>query len=187
MSMNRYVALLRGINVGGNNKISMKELATAFVEAGFSEVRTYINSGNVIFSSELDTAAVQLACEDLITRRFVEGIAVAVFTADELTDAFAHAPDWWGTTTDAKHNAIFVIAPATAEALCDEVGELKPQYEKAAYHGNCIFWSAPPDTLSRTRWFAATSQKAISQKITVRNYNTMRKLVELVKEQTSTQ
>ena len=53
-----YIALLRGVNVGGNNKIDMKQLKSAFVEAGFSDVITYINSGNVIFSSELDELTV---------------------------------------------------------------------------------------------------------------------------------
>ena len=48
----QYIALLRGVNVGGNNKISMRELKEAFIEYGFSRVETYINSGNILFSSE---------------------------------------------------------------------------------------------------------------------------------------
>jgi len=49
----RYVALLRGINVGGTNKLSMEDLKTAFEDAGMTEVRTYVNSGNVIFSADV--------------------------------------------------------------------------------------------------------------------------------------
>ena len=52
-----YIALLRGVNVGGNNKIDMKQLKSAFCEVGFSDVLTYTNSGNVIFSSGLDESA----------------------------------------------------------------------------------------------------------------------------------
>ncbi|MDR0424780.1 MAG: DUF1697 domain-containing protein, partial [Clostridiales Family XIII bacterium] len=167
--------------VGGNNKINMKELAAAFSDAGFSDVRTYINSGNVIFSGEAGVSATQAICKGLILQRFGLDIAVAVLAASELVDALANAPDWWGKAPDAKHNAIFVIAPATAEALFDDVGEIKPEYEKAAYHGNIIFWTAPPATLSRTQWFAASSQKAISRKITIRNHNTAYKLAELAK------
>jgi uncharacterized protein (DUF1697 family) len=178
--MTRYIALLRGINVGGNNKIAMKELAAAFADAGFSGVRTYINSGNVIFSGDLDAAAAQSACEGLIARRFGLNIAVAILSAGELADALAHAPGWWGTAPGVKHSAIFVIAPATAGAVCDEVGELRPEYEKAAYHGKLIFWTAPPATISRTRWFAAITKKEISQKITIRNHTTARKLAEIL-------
>ena len=52
----KYVALLRGINVGGNNKVSMTELKTCLEEAGFENVSTYINSGNVLFESEANDA-----------------------------------------------------------------------------------------------------------------------------------
>ncbi|MCL1799500.1 MAG: DUF1697 domain-containing protein [Eggerthellaceae bacterium] len=176
--METYIALLRGINVGGNNKISMAELKAAFCEAGFSDVRTYINSGNVVFTSDLDASAVQAACEAIIAEEFALSIAVAVLTAGELADALAHAPDWWGSAPDAKHNAIFVIPPATAQDVCAEVGEIKPEYEKCAYHGRLIFWSAPMETFSRTRW-GSVSKRTTYQKITIRNSNTAFKLAEL--------
>jgi uncharacterized protein (DUF1697 family) len=174
-----YVALLRGINVGGNNKISMRELAAAFSGAGFVGVRTYINSGNVIFRSGLDATAAQAACEGLIAERFGLSVTVAVLAAAELKDALAHAPAWWGEAPDVKHNAIFVIPPATAAEICEEVGEAKQEYEKAARHGQVIFWSAPPATFSRTRWFAVVTQKALSQRITIRNHRTAYKLADL--------
>ena len=175
-----YIALLRGINVGGNNKIDMKRLKTAFIDAGFSSVLTYINSGNVIFSSELDESAVQAACESLIAEIFGLNIAVAILTADELADALVHAPDWWGSAPGAKHNAIFVIPPATAEVVCTEVGEIKTEYERCAYHGKLIFWSAPMETFSHTRW-ASVSKRTTYQKITIRNAKTAYKLAELTK------
>jgi uncharacterized protein (DUF1697 family) len=178
--MHTYIALLRGINVGGNNKIDMKQLRTAFVEAGFSEAWTYINSGNVIFSSDKDTATVQTDCETLIVEQFGLNIAVAVLTAEELVDSLAHAPDWWGKDPDSKHNAIFVIQPATAADVCAEVGEIKPEHEKCAYWGNLIFWSAPMKTFSRTRW-GTVSKRTTYQKITIRNSTTAFKLAELAK------
>ena len=58
--MTRYIALLRGINISGKNKISMPELKTAIGEKGFGDVKTYLNSGNVIFSDD-ETDAVKLA------------------------------------------------------------------------------------------------------------------------------
>jgi uncharacterized protein (DUF1697 family) len=178
--MTKYIALLRGINVGGNNKIDMKELAAAFVDAGFSDVRTYINSGNVIFSGETDVSTTRSLCVDLVLRRFGMNIAVAVLTADELTDALAHAPDLWGKTPDAKHNAIFVIPPAKAEDIFAEMGEIKPEYENIGHHGSLIFWSAPLKTFSRTR-YGSISKRTVYRKITVRNHNTVCKLAELAK------
>lgn len=180
--MPTYIALLRGINVGGNNKIDMKQLKAAFVEAGFPDARTYINSGNVIFSSAKDTAAVQTDCETLIAERFGLNIAVAILTAEELADALAHVPDWWGKDPDSKHNAIFVIPPAAAADVCAEVGEIKPEYEKCTYWGKLIFWSAPMKTFSRTRW-GTVSKRTTYQKITIRNSTTAFKLAQLAKSQ----
>jgi uncharacterized protein (DUF1697 family) len=179
--MTRYIALLRGINVGGNNKIDMKELAAAFAQAGFFDVHTYINSGNVIFLSEMDAAAAQSACEDLIAERFGLSIAVAVLAAEDLTDALAHAPDWWGKTPDTKHSAIFVIPPAKAEDILAEMGEIKPEYERITHHGNLIFWSAPLKTFSRTQ-YSSSPKRTTYQKVTIRNHTTAYKLADIVKE-----
>lgn len=65
--MKKYIALLRGINVGGNNKVSMKELKAIFEQNGFDDVATYINSGNMIFCCEdSPIESLQNKCRDLI-------------------------------------------------------------------------------------------------------------------------
>lgn len=176
--MTTYIALLRGINVGGNNKISMAELKTAFSEAGFANVSTYINSGNVIFSSSKNDANVKKDCEALIAKRFSLDIAVCIISAAELAQALANAPGWWNRDKETKHNAMFVIAPNTAQDILEEMGEIKPEYEKIAFHGKLIFWSAPLATFSRTK-YGTMASKAAYQKVTIRNANTTRKLAEL--------
>ena len=176
--MTTYIALLRGINVGGKNMIDMKQLKAAFAAAGFSDVCTYINSGNVLFSSNKDAEAVLAESKRLIYERFGLDIAIVVLTSEELLELLGHAPDWWGKDPDSRHNAFFVIAPATAEGLCAEVGEIKPEYEKCAHYGRLIFWSAPIKTFSRTQWGKVPSMGAY-KKITVRNSNTVHKLLEL--------
>lgn len=178
--MKRYIALLRGINVGGNNKISMPELKELFEQSGFQQVSTYINSGNVIFSSEsTDEVLLKEECERLILHRFHLSILVAVITAEDLISALQHAPSWWGEDKDSKHNAIFVIPPALAEDIILEVGEAKPEYEKVDCFGRVIFWSAPVDTFSRTRWSKVVGS-SVYNNITIRNANTTKKLFELV-------
>jgi uncharacterized protein (DUF1697 family) len=119
-----------------------------------------------------------MECESLIAQEFGLNIAVAVLTAQELLEALDHAPKWWGNTPDTKHNAIFVIPPTTAKTVCAEVGDIKPEYEKVAYHGQLIFWSAPLKTFSQTRWSTISKQETY-QKITIRNSNTAFKLAEL--------
>jgi uncharacterized protein (DUF1697 family) len=175
----KYIALLRGINVGGNNKVAMSDLKLCFEACGYTSVSTYINSGNVIFeSNETDEALLVQSIEAAIEKQFGFKVVVAVISADELSDSMKHVPKWWGTD-DSKHNAIFVIAPATAEQIMREVGEAKPEYEKVAAHGKIIFWTAPLKTFSRTRYAKIVGTKAY-QSVTIRNANTTKKLLELI-------
>jgi uncharacterized protein (DUF1697 family) len=180
--MNRYIALLRGINVGGNNKIDMKELKTGFEAQGFADVVTYINSGNIIFGSDsADVGKIRTACESLIFERFGLVIPTCVLLAAELLEAVQNAPDWWNTGEGIKHNAIFVLPPMTAAEACESMGEAKPEYEKIASHGSVIFWSAPLATFSRSRWSKVAGNKAVYNAVTIRNANTTCRLAEMVR------
>lgn len=177
--MNKYIALLRGINVGGNNKIDMTQLKECFVNYGFSSVSTYINSGNVIFSSEeQDIIKLIKICEALITENFKLKISVAVILANQLTAAIKNCPDWWNADNESKHNAIFVITPATASEIVAHIGETKPELEKVCVYGNIIFWSAPLKTFNITRLSNIVKSKYFSC-ITIRNANTTIKLEQL--------
>jgi uncharacterized protein (DUF1697 family) len=169
------------VNVGGKNKISMPELKEAFEGRGFENVATYINSGNILFDSDLDLLEAKAACEDIIETGFGLKIAVGIITADHLADAIGHAPEWWNSGSDSTHNAIFAIPPATADEVCLSVGDAKPEYEKVYCHGSVIFWSAPRKTFSRTRYSKIVANKAAYSLITIRNANTALKLAALAK------
>ena len=186
--MTRFVALLRGINVGGKNVVKMADLRGAFEQAGFAEVSTYINSGNVLFSTDGDAAAAGSAevatlrerCEKIMRENFAVTNPVLVISARELCETMQHAPDWWGDDPDIKHNAIFMLPPLTAAEACAEIGDIYPEYERIASWGQLIFWSAPLKTFGRTR----LSQKLVGTDLylqtTIRNANTARKLAQLV-------
>jgi uncharacterized protein (DUF1697 family) len=173
--------LLRGVNVGGKNKISMPELKTAFEKRGFENVVTYINSDNILFDSDLGLQEVKTACENLIETGFGLKIPVGVITADRLRKALKHAPSWRNSDVDSRHNAIFAIQPATAEEILSIIGEAKPEYEKVHCYGSVIFWSAPIQTFSRTRLTKIVESKVAYNLITIRNANTTLKLAALAK------
>lgn len=179
--MEKYIAFLRGINVGGKNKISMPELKELFEQNGFNHVVTYINSGNIIFSSDInDENKLKEACEALIAVRFQLKIPVSIISVSDLSAAYDHSPLWWGQDKDSKHNAIFIIPPVTVEEVSKEVGEIKPEYETVAYYGRVVFWSAPLKTFSRTRWSKIVGS-SLYDCITIRNSNTVIKLLQLAK------
>lgn len=179
--MKKYIILLRGINVGGKNKISMKELKETLEKNGFNNVITFINSGNLIFyhdSSDLND--LKIKCEKLILAKFKLDITVLVLSSLELIEALRNAPKWWDADKDSKHNALFVIPPATVADVFEEIGATKPEYEKISNWGNVIFWSAPLSTFSRTR-LSKVVGSSIYKYITIRNANTIKKLADLSK------
>lgn len=177
--METYIALLRGINVGGKNKISMPLLKQSFEEIGFLNVTTYINSGNIIFSSEnQDKTALIAACEAVIIEKFMLTIPVTIVSASELSDTLANAPEWWDIDKESIHYAIFVISPIKVEEVYAAVGEIKPEYEQIAHHGEVIFWSAPLKTFQKARWSKIASS-SVNNHVTIRNANTVNKLLSL--------
>jgi uncharacterized protein (DUF1697 family) len=181
--MKKYIALLRGINISGKNKISMPSLKLAFEEIGFLDVITYINSGNVIFSSNIqDKNELIRKIEDIIVDKFKLDIPVTVLSAKELSDILKNAPKWWDTDNkEIYDNAIFVISPTSVEEVFAEVGDAKPEYEKVCNYGNVIFWSALLKSFSKTRWSKIASS-SVNNKVTIRNANTIKKLLELVEK-----
>ena len=179
--MARYIVLLRGINVGGKNKISMPELKSAFEKNGFTDVLTYINSGNIIVSTDMDDVVkLKEKCERLIEKNFNILIPVIAIAIEDFKKSLNHAPSWWGEDTESKHNGIFIIPPTTVEEVFKVIGDIKPEYEKVDFYGNLIFWSAPIKTFSRTRWIKIVGS-TIYNNVTIRNANTIKKLLELSK------
>lgn len=158
----------------------MSNLKICFENAGFLNVITYINSGNVIFESE-EQSSTKLGkrCEEIIENTFGFPIRVALIDVNTLKDALGHAPQWWGEDPGSKHNAIFVIQPAAAKEVIKDAGEIKPEYEQLYAFKDIIFWSAPIKTFSHTRWSKVAGTKAYKN-TTIRNANTTKKLLELV-------
>jgi uncharacterized protein (DUF1697 family) len=175
----RYIALLRGVNVGGKNKVPMSDLKVCYENAGFLNVRTYINSGNVIFDSE-EQSIIKLSerCKEIMEKKFEFPINLALIDVNTLKEALEHAPKWWGDNPNSKHNAIFVIQSGAAKKVTEEVGKIKPEYEQIYAYKEIIFWSAPMETFAHARWSKVAGTKAY-ENITIRNANTTKKLLEL--------
>lgn len=91
--MIRYIALSRGINVGGKNKISMQKLKECFEELSFCEVKTYLNSGNVIFStSKTNIPNITSSIESMIKKTFNLDIPVLIISQESLQNALQKEP-----------------------------------------------------------------------------------------------
>ena len=179
MSKQTYIALLRGVNVGGKNLMAMKDLRESLANHGFCDVRTYINSGNVLFSAE--TAAENSSSNRIssaISADFGYDIRVFVITASALKEVITKAPKWWGERPDYKHNAIFVLPPLSAKEMLSRLALPVPEIEMVAFFEQTIFWSAGWADFSRSCLSKISGTPEYLQ-MTVRNSNTARKLAEL--------
>lgn len=176
--MKRYIALLRGINISGKNKISMAELKSGFTVLGFSDVVTYLNSGNVVFSSTVDDENVLSSqINAMIKDRFDLEIPVFIILQESLAKLLNRAPDWWGSENkEIYDNLIFLMAPLTYEDFYDEIGSPKAEYEMVQHDENAVFWSFSRKDYQKTNWWSKTARANISDRITIRTANTVRKI-----------
>ena len=112
--MKRLIALLRGINISGKNKVPMSELKQGFESLDYKDVKTYLNSGNVIFSSdEADMIRITSRIEEMIKNQFSLDIPVFVISKEDLEDILHHAPEWWeNESKEIYDNLIFIMPPA---------------------------------------------------------------------------
>lgn len=179
--MKRYIALLLGINISGKNKVPMAELRKCFETLDFMEVKTCLNSGNVIFSCK-DTDAAELVnrIERMIQHQFSLNIPVFVIPQEELADILRHTPDWWGTENQEIYdNLIFILPPATFPDVYYEIGAPKEGLEQIQEYQSVVFWSFSRKEYQKTNWWPKTASVPIGSKLTIRTANTVCKIVEM--------
>ena len=179
INMGSYIALLRGINISGKNKVPMAELKKTFEELGFRAVKTYLNSGNVVFLSAKDSIGnLTSRIEAGIKEQFGLDIPVFVISKEDLEDILQHAPDWWGDNDkEIYDNLIFILPPATFAEVWDEIGEPREGLEKIKDYKKAVFWSFSRKDYQKTNWWPKTASANISGKLTIRTANTVRKIV----------
>ncbi|MBQ1307227.1 MAG: DUF1697 domain-containing protein [Erysipelotrichaceae bacterium] len=177
--MKRYIALLRGINISGKNRIPMAELKKGFEDLSFQDVRTYLNSGNVIFSGdENDVPGLKERIGKMIKERFGLDIPVFVITNESLQDVLDHAPEWWGNDDrEIYDNLIFILPPVSFSEVYEKIGEPKEGLEKIMNYRDVIFWSFDLKRYQKTNWWPKTASLDIGMKLTIRTANTVRKIV----------
>ena len=179
--VNAYVILMRGINVGGKNKIPMAELKLRLEELGFEGVATYIQSGNVVLRSDLDAASLSAKIEDMLPRKFkLDSSTVRVVALEYGTfkKIITQAPEGFGEDTSSyRYNVIFFMDASPIEAMpqidAREGVDTVWQGDHAIYFRN----SVPNASKSR---LSRITQQPIYRSITIRNWNTTTKLAELL-------
>ena len=176
----KYVALLRGVNVGGAGTIDMKTLKAVFETAGMTSVRTYINSGNVVFEAAAgERAGITRMLEDAIAERFDFAVPVLVRSADELASIVEALPDDWTNDDAMKCDVFFLWDEADRPAVLEQL-DFDPALEDVRYTPGAVIRRVDRKNASRSRLTKIVGTPLYRQ-MTVRNCNTARKLLELLR------
>jgi len=181
--LNTYVILLRGINVGGKNKMPMSDLKNCLADLGFSSVSTYIASGNVILKSDRRAEEVKVQIEGALPERFElddERIKVLVLTRDQFQTVIEGKPEGFGEQPEKFHSdAIFLMGIDSAQAM--SVFEPREGVDKV-WPGEGVIYSqrlSAQRTKSRLSKIMGTP---FYKSMTIRSWNTTTRLLEMLEE-----
>lgn len=178
--MNQYVALLRGINVGGKNLIKMTALKACFETLGFQNVRTYIQSGNVLFNAaEIDQARLADQIEAALSKAFNYNSSVVVRSEKEMKAIVAHAPkDFGSDPTTYRYNVIFLIEPLTSADAMQSV--TTKEGVDQAFAGDGVLYFSNLISKATQSHLSRIITKPVYQSMTIRNWNTTTKLLNMM-------
>lgn len=179
MGSTRYAALLRGINVGGRNKISMADLRAVFTDAGFVDVATYIQSGNVVFASDKPRGSLETDTETLLARRLESPPVVVVRSHRQLGNLVHDAPDDFTERADGYYrDVVFLKAPLTCDAAM-RVVQLRDGVDDVWQGPGVLYFSRVSAERSKSRMsrIVGTPEYRL---MTIRSWATTTKLLALL-------
>jgi uncharacterized protein (DUF1697 family) len=176
-----YVALLRGINVGGKTKVEMPKLKAFFESLGCSDVSTYINSGNVVFKDERTIKELEPLIEAGIEKSFGLKIRVVLRDSQNIKKLCAEIPKDWTNDKQQKTDVMFLWDEIDDEDILNKV-KINPDIEKALYIDGALIWNIGRENVTRGGGVKLIKTDFYKH-MTARNINTVRKLNELMRQE----
>jgi uncharacterized protein (DUF1697 family) len=175
-----YVALLRGINVGGNNIIDMKKLKITFESLGYTKVSTYINSGNILFESPIiEKPVLEHALEAAILKDFQLDIKVLIRSSLEIEAVCLALPAHWQKNAEMRSDVMFLWEEFDKPEIVETL-RLNP-VDNILYVPGALLWNVEGVNYSKSGMMKLMGTP-VYKHMTIRNVNTVRKLWELMRE-----
>jgi uncharacterized protein (DUF1697 family) len=176
----RQIVLLRGINLGPRNRIAMPELRKLLEAAGFADVRTYVQSGNIVLSTRRTPESTATACEKLIAAELGLEIPAVVRTGDELAEVVRRNP-LAGVADDPKRYQVSFLDREPDPGVIERLSAAAADGERMEAIGREIYaWH--PAGIARSKMWAALAGKGLGVKATARNWTTVTTLLEMAGE-----
>jgi uncharacterized protein (DUF1697 family) len=176
----RHIVLLRGINLGSRNRVSMPELRSAMEEAGLTDMKTYLQSGNIVLESGAKPETVRRKVEKVIAERFGLEIAVVARTRAELT-AIAKRNPLGRVAKDPKRYQVTFLSAKLDREVVKRLESLAASGEKVAIHGREVYaWH--PAGVARSRLWNELAGKRLGVTATSRNWTTVEALLAMAND-----
>ena len=169
-----YIALIRGINVGNSVKINMKELKALFEQCGFSNVSTYINSGNVLFKSNDKKNSITENIQKALHITTGNEVKVLVKTKSEMVKIANTIPDDWQNNDDQKTDVAYLFESINTENIINEL-PIRKEYIQLIYVKGALIWNVRREDYNKSHLNKIISHK-VYKDMTIRNVNTARYL-----------
>jgi uncharacterized protein (DUF1697 family) len=176
----RQVALLRGINIGSRNRIAMPALREALADAGYDDVQTYVQSGNVVLSASEKAAALERSLEQLIEKHFKLQIPVIVRTRTQLAKVIEKNP-LGDVAKDPKRYQVAFVRGKLPRGAADALKAAAIEPEQVVIDGREIY-SWHDAGVARSKLWAAIASKKLGFEATARNWTTVTTLAEMASE-----
>ena len=175
----KYVALLRGINVGGNNKVDMKQLKAAIETVGMRDVQTYINSGNVIFTHyEAPTNYLADILRRVIQSEFRFAVDLIIKTHEEMRAIVDSLPREWQNNAEIKCDVVFLWDDHQTDELLSQLNP-RNDIDDVRTAPGAIVWKVDRTNVTKSGLVKIIDLPFYRQ-VTIRNCNTSRKLLALM-------
>jgi uncharacterized protein (DUF1697 family) len=171
----RQILLLRGVNVGGRNRVAMAELSRLLTDARMDDVRTFLQSGNVVLSSDAPPAELAATCRRALAEGFGLDVDVIVRSRDELAEVVERNP-LADVAVDPKRYLVSFLAGELDASVLDELAALATSEERMVAIGRELYaWH--PGGVARSRLWARVAGRQLPVSATTRNWRTVTKLL----------
>ena len=174
---------MRGINVGGKNKVSMSDLKELLLNAGFEDVDSYINSGNLFFSSVQNYESCISKIRYLLETNYDFSIPFALISKEEFLEEKAELPDWWKQEL-ARRDVLFFSCNLDKSNILDFIDKATFHNEIVHVGRHAVFWGKYDEAeYLKTTYHKKLMKQDFYKKITIRNGNTFEKIAEILENE----
>lgn len=173
----KYIVLLRGVNVGGKRKVTMADLKSQLTQASFTDVTSYINSGNILLTSNDDRQETIAKIAAVLKAHYDFEIPFVALNIPDFQAEYESLPTWWFSKDNFRRNVLFYLPGYDANAFPFVANEIeRMQHGKLA-----IYWTVKEAEFYSRSQYQKLVKSSVYSFVTIRNANTLKKLYELSK------